>query len=147
MAIENKVMCCAILIKGNQILLAENKKGSRLNYSFLSTQYKKGTEEECIENYLVSKLNIEAKVIKKVYEYEGHDNLDSYFLLNWTGGVLSKKPEEISDGERSFTPILINMSKLNDTLVMPEEIKEQLILDYEKYGKNLNEKLQTVYEQ
>ena len=141
MAIENKLICCAIIIKSNQILLYECKKGSKLNYSFLSAEYNKGSEEDCLKNYLLDNISIETMPVKKVYEYIGHDYTADYFLLNWTSGAIVKKPED------NNTPILINVSKLNDISLLPAEIKQQLILDYAKFGKNFSNKLITVYEE
>ncbi|MFA5757794.1 MAG: hypothetical protein WC942_00190 [Clostridia bacterium] len=142
MAIENKLMCYAIIIKGNQVLLCECKKGSRLYYSFLGVEYSKGLEEDCVKNYLLNNIGIEAVPVKKVYEYIGHDYTANFFLLNWTSGIAKKTGDNIH-----ITPVLVNLNKLIDTTLLPAEIKQQIILDYAKFGKNLANNLITVYEE
>lgn len=97
----------AIIFKDNKIVLIYRKRDNQEYYVFPGRKVEDcETNEECVIRECKEELGIDIKPIKYIYEVNGPDFIQYFFLCEWVSGVLGSGNKEdmmlITKGENKF---------------------------------------------
>lgn len=132
-----------IPIEGGYALMhrtdVKNRKDFQEYYTFPGGGLEKGeTEEEGVIREIKEEFGIDVKVVKKLYEMKSEKfNQKEYFFLceyiggkfgTGTGPEFSNDPKYKDSG--NFIPEIIKKEDIKDILLLPQEIKEKFMFDF-----------------
>ena len=91
------------------------------------------TELECVKRECLEEFGIKVEPIKKLYILEDTKTVQHIYYCDWVSGKLGTGTgEEFSanNGKGIYNPMQIAFDKLAETNLVPPEIKERILKDY-----------------
>lgn len=130
---EKRVSCRAIIIKDDKLVTMYREKNGRNYYTFPGGGIEENeTEQNCVKRECFEEFGIIAEPIKKLYVLEDEKTIQNFYLCDWTAGELGTgNGEEFSrQNSGTYLPTLLDISKVNSLPLVPDEIKNQFLSDY-----------------
>ena len=91
------------------------------------------TEHECVKRECIEEFGISVEPLKKLYVLEDTKTIQHIYYCNWVSGTLGTGTgEEFSadNGKGVYKPMQIAFEELTETNLVPPEIKERILKDY-----------------
>ena len=143
------IRAVAIILHKNQVLLIKRNNNGKKYYTFPSG----GVEEnETVENAVIREVfeetTLQIKIEKLIYHHHYINNSDQYFYLcNYVSGEpkLGDCPEKKGMEQGSgnlYEPLWIDITKINELLLYPLEIRDWLLDDVKNNFKNTPRKME-----
>lgn len=140
--------CRAIVITDGQLMTMYREKEGRKYYIFPGGGMENDESEiECVKREALEEFGIVVEPIKKVYRYENEKTIQHFYVCDWVSGEFGSGEGEEFQGDESrgfYRPTLVKISDIGNIPLMPPEITEKLVLDFEKYGEELSNEVQDV---
>ena len=130
--------CRAIIVKdGKLVTMHRVKKGDE--FYVTPGGHKEAGEDDytCCKREVMEEFGIEVEPKKIIYECAFNGLYQCYIVCDWIAGDVHVTDGEEYDRmteENQYYPEVISVEDLKTTDFRPAEIKEQLILDLEKYS-------------
>ncbi len=140
----------AVIFRDNKIVLIYRKRDN-MEYYVLpgGGQEEYENKEECIVRECKEELGINVEVIKQLYEVKGEGLFQNIFLCKWLDGTLGTGDEEEYDPNRKTglqKPMLINIEEVENLNLVSPFIKQELINDLNKHGKEMGNDIKLIKE-
>ncbi len=134
--------CRGIIIKDNKLVVMQREKKGRRYCTFPGGHVEGNeTNEECVVRELMEEFGIVVKPRRLIYGFESNGAMQGFFVLDWISGDIHKTDgEEYQENRKNgfYNPTMIDLSKLVEKNLVPEEIRDLLLNDLKTYGKELN---------
>ena len=91
------------------------------------------TPEECVVREVKEELGIDVKVIEKLYDYEGVNRIEYFYLCEWVSGEFGTGAgEEFQSGNDGgiYRPTFMRIKDIPDMPLMPPDIAARLYNDF-----------------
>lgn len=140
----------AVIFKDDAIILIYRESEHGKYYVFPGGgQENFENKEECIVRECKEELGINIQVKKQLYEVNGKDISQNFFLCEWIDGEIGTGDEEEYNPNRPTglqVPMLIKIDKLKTLNIISPEILKEFISDYNEFGKDMNNMLKKIDE-
>lgn len=140
----------AIIFKDDSIILIYRESKHGKYYVFPGGgQEDFENKEECIIRECMEELGINVEIIKQLYEVKGDGIFQNFFLCNWVNGEIGTGDEEEYDPNRPTglqIPMLVKIEDMKNLNIISPDIVKEFLIDYDKYGKIMNDKLKVIIE-
>ena len=143
---EKRKSCRAIIIDKNKLVAMYREKNNKVYYTFPGGGIEENeTELECVKRECREEFGIEVEPVRKLYILEDEKSIQNFYLCNWIYGALGEGDgEEFSDQSRGvYIPSLLPFENINSLPLVPPEIKEAVLKDYDVENQNFD-KVQNV---
>lgn len=131
-----------ILIENRNVLLIYRERDGEKYYVFPGGGIEEGeTKEACIKRECKEELGIDIEIKKYVYEVEGKDFVQHFFLIRRTAGEIGTGDPEEYDVNRKGgiqIPMFVSIDKLKSLNVVSPPIVSQFLEDYSNFGSDMN---------
>lgn len=134
----------AIIIKDNKLVVMERHRKGRHFWVFPGGgQEQNETQEQCVVREVKEEFGIDVETVRKIYDTIQADTHQCFFVCKWISGKIHKTDaEEYTSNDVSqygtYNPTTINLVDIENTNLMPYEVKKQLIADLKAYGPSLD---------
>ncbi len=123
-----------IIVNNNSIISMYREFDDRKFYTFPGG----GTEgdetmEECVVREVGEEYGITVKPLKKLYEYDGTNSIEYFYLCEWISGEFgSGKGEEYDKNNTNgvYKPTIIKIADIPNLPLMPAEVATSLYTDF-----------------
>lgn len=125
--------CVGVVFKDNKVLTFWRYRKGREYYILPGGTLEEGEQqEETLIREMMEETNLEVKIEKRLLDYYNnyeHPRTDHYFLITEFNGEIKLGSPELTHQhkENIFRPEWIDLDKLKEINLMPEEVKLQLI--------------------
>lgn len=124
-----KIWAGGVCVRNNNVLLIHRINNERLfNKEYFIFPGKEVSQDESIEQALVEefeKIGLTIKTTERIYEKEGVEETEYYYLCEHLLGEPTMTTEDSSESQ-FFTPLWIPINELDELMIHPESIKEVL---------------------
>ena len=131
---EKRISARAIIINDDGlVVMYRNKNGNE--YYTLPGGGMEGTEteHECVKRECIEEFGISVEPLKKLYVLEDTKTIQHIYYCDWVSGELGTGTGEefaADNGKGVYNPMQIAFEKLAETNLVPPEIKERILKDY-----------------
>lgn len=145
-----RVSSRAVIFKDDSIILIYRESKYGKYYVFPGGgQEKFENKEECVIRECKEELGINISVSKQLYEVKGDDIFQNFFLCDWLSGEIGTGDEEEYDPNRATglqVPMLVKIEDMKNLNIISPGILKEFLIDYNKYGKIMSDKLKVIVE-
>ena len=131
---EKRISCRAIVFQKNNLLAMYRNKNGNEYYTLPGGGMERNESEiECVKRECLEEFGIVVEPIKKLYILEDMKTIQNYYYCNWVSGEIGTGTGEEFQGDNGkgvYIPSKLNIRDLQDLPVVPPEIKERIIKDY-----------------
>ena len=139
--VDKRVSARAIIFLGDNIVSMYREKNGRIFYTFPGGGIEENeTEEDCVKREVFEEFGLIVKPIKKVYIYENERSLEHFFICQWLAGEVGSGAGEEFQEDRNkgvYKQTTIEISKIKSLPLMPPEVAERFLIDFNENGKDL----------
>lgn len=140
-----RIRCRAIIYMDGGIVTMYREKEGRIYYTFPGGGMEKGeTEEECVVREVIEEFGMTIRPIKKVYVYENDISVEHFYICEHISGEFGSGTGEEYQPDRNkgvYRPTIMRMTDVSSLPLMPPEVAEVFVDDYNKHGKNLTDEI------
>ena len=133
---EKRESCRAIIITNNKLVTMYREKDNRVYYTFPGGGVNEGEElTACVVREVEEEFGMVVKPIKQVYTYENDKTIQHFFVCEWISGDFASGTGEEFQADRNkgvYIPTMLDLSIMANQPLMPPEVKDQLLKDYDK---------------
>ena len=143
---EKRKSCRAIIVDDNKLVAMYREKNNKVYYTFPGGGIEDNeTELDCVKRECIEEFGIIVEPVRKLYILEDEKSIQNFYLCNWISGTLGDgEGEEFSDPSRGvYIPSLIPFENIKSLPLVPPEIKDAVLKDYDTENKNFD-KVKTV---
>lgn len=139
---EKRITSRAIIFCDNQIILMYRENNNRVYYTLPGGGLEDNEDlANCVIREIKEELGIDIIPQKEIYYYEDSKSIHHYFTSKWISGCFGTGQGEEYEKDNIggiYIPQLIDIQKLSDLSLVPQEIKIQLIEDIKNFGTEIN---------
>lgn len=130
----------AIIIENDSLVSMYREFNDRVFYTFPGGGIEgPENEEECVIREVFEEFGLIIQPIKKVYIYENEKSVEHFYLCEIVGGNFGQGTGEEYQNNKNgvYKPTMIKLKEIKNLPLMPPEIAQALIMDYETFEKDL----------
>ena len=131
---EKRISCRAIILNDDGLVVMYRNKNGNEYYTLPGGGMEDTeTELECVKRECLEEFGIKVEPIKKLYILEDTKTVQHIYYCDWVSGKLGTGTgEEFSanNGKGVYKPMQIAFEKIAETNLVPPEIKERILKDY-----------------
>lgn len=131
---EKRVSCRAVVFQNNHLLAMYRNKNGNEYYTLPGGGIENNESEiECVKRECLEEFGIVVEPIKKLYILEDMKTIQNYYYCEWISGEIGTGTgEEFQEdnGKGVYIPSKLNFNELSSFPVVPQEIKERILNDY-----------------
>lgn len=131
---EKRISSRAIILNDDGlVVMYRNKNGSEYYTLPGGGMENTETERECVKRECIEEFGITVEPIKKLYVLEDTKTIQHIYYCDWVSGELGTGTGEefaADNGKGVYKPMQIAFDKLAETNLVPPEIKERIVKDY-----------------
>ncbi len=144
---NKRISTRAIIYFEDKIVSMYREKADRIYYTFPGGGLDQGeTEQQGVVREVLEEFGLNVEPIKKVYIYENPRSIEHFYICKVVGGEFGTGQGEEYQPDRNkgiYKPMLIKISDIPSLPLMPPEVAEQFVLDYNKFGAMLDDQIKT----
>jgi len=139
---EKRESCRAIVITNNELVVMYRNKEGRIYYTFPGGGRENNeTLNECMIRECVEEFGIIVEPLREIYYFEDEKSIQHFFVCKWISGELGSGTGEEFQPDRNrgvYKTTTLKLNEIEQSPLVPSEIKEQILKDVKKYGTSLN---------
>ncbi len=145
---KKSVRARGIIIKNGELVVMYREFEGRKFYTFPGGGMEDGeSETECVKREVLEEMGLIVEPIKKVYTYIDDKSIQHFYICECTEVKLAKPEGEeyLQNRNRGlYLPSLIEIFKIPNLPLMPNEIANEFYNDYLLFGPMLNRKVKKI---